>query len=193
MEKSILVTNVDGLLFTHETFIEPHRSWFKRAIEKTGDDSLNKWIGKKDYFLGVNEAMKKLMPNATEKERTTQAREWYQKAVVNYIKSHPETVKREIAQKLISLKDKYKIILVTTNTQDYIGAILKTAQLEGVYEDIIASKIEEEPNKEDLIKELIKRHGKPKYYLTGKIEDSINQIFKRLETKVLGINQVKEL
>ena len=65
MGKQIIATNIDGLLIEHEAFIEPHKDWFKRAIEKTGDSSLEKWIGKENYFLGVNEAMEKIMPKAS--------------------------------------------------------------------------------------------------------------------------------
>lgn len=87
MEKPILTTNIDGLLLEHDIFFEPHKDWFKRAIEKTRDNSLEKWIGKEDYFLGVNEAMKKIMPDSSKEEQTAQARKWYQKDVINYIKT----------------------------------------------------------------------------------------------------------
>jgi len=74
MEKLIIATNIDGLLLEHETFIEPHKYWFDRAIQKTGDNSLENWKGKEDYFKGVNIAMEKLMPKATAEQRTLQAR-----------------------------------------------------------------------------------------------------------------------
>lgn len=87
MHKPILATNIDGLLLEHEVFYEPHRDWFNRAIEKTGDKSLEKWIGKKPYFPGVNKAMKQLMPNSSKEEQTKKAREWYQEDVIRYKKT----------------------------------------------------------------------------------------------------------
>ena len=89
MEKPILATNLDGFLIDHKVFIEPHNLWFDRAIFLTKDVSLEKWKGNKNYFLGVDEAMKKIMPNATKKERTARAREWYQEDIISYIKLHP--------------------------------------------------------------------------------------------------------
>jgi phosphoglycolate phosphatase-like HAD superfamily hydrolase len=185
MEKRILVTNIDSLLIEHEAFIEPHKDWFERAIKKTKDNSLRKWIGREDYFLGVNEAMEKILPHSSKEERTKTARRWYQQDVVKYITSHPEVVKKDIANKLISLKERYKLILLTTNTTDYINKILRASKLDKIYDNIIASKTEEEPNKEKLVNELIEKYGKPEYYLTGKLEDSINKYLEKLEIKVI--------
>jgi len=193
MEKPILATNIDGLLIEHEAFVEPHKAWFERAIKKTKNNSLKKWIGKEDYFIGVNEAMEKILPNASKEERTYQARKWYQKDVVKYIKSHSEVIKKDIAKRLVLLKERYRLILVTSNTKDYINKILKTSNLEGVYDTIIASKTEQEPDKEELIGELIKKYGKPKYYLTGKPEDKINTKFEELDIKVIGIKDIDEI
>jgi len=185
MEKRILVTNIDSLLIEHEAFIEPHKDCFERAIKKTKDNSLRKWIGREDYFLGVNEAMEKILPHSSKEERTKTARRWYQQDVVKYITSHPEVVKKDIANKLISLKERYKLILLTTNTTDYINKILRASKLDKIYDNIIASKTEEEPNKEKLVNELIEKYGKPEYYLTGKLEDSINKYLEKLEIKVI--------
>jgi phosphoglycolate phosphatase-like HAD superfamily hydrolase len=192
-KKPIIATNIDGLLIENKAFTEPHKAWFERAIKKTKDDSLRKWIGREDYFIGVNETMEKLMPSASKEERTYQARKWYQKDVVKYIKSHPEVVKKDTAKRLMLLKEKYRLILVTSNTKDYINKILKTSNLEGIYDTIIASKTEQEPDKEELISELIKKYGKPLYYLTGKPEDKINAKFEKLEIKVIGIEDIAEI
>jgi phosphoglycolate phosphatase-like HAD superfamily hydrolase len=189
-KKPIIATNIEGLLIENKAFIEPHKVWFERAIKKTKDNSLKKWIGREDYFIGVNEAMEKLMPSASKEERTYQARKWYQRDVVKYIKSHPEVVKKDNAKRFMLLKEKYKLILVTSNTKDYINKILKTSNLEGIYDIIISSKTEQEPDKEELIGELIKKYGKPVYYITGKPEDKINSKFEKLEVKVIGIDDI---
>lgn len=193
MEKPILATNIDGLLIEHEAFIEPHKAWFERAIKKTKDNSLRKWIGREDYFIGVNEAMEKILPNTSKEERTKTAREWYQKDVVSYIKSHQKVIKKDIAKKLVSLKENYRLILITSNTKDYIDKIIKNSGLQGIYDSIIASKTKEEPEKEKLIEELISKYGKPAYYLTGKPEDKINTKFKELEIKVISVKELSQL
>jgi len=137
--------------------------------------------------------MEKILPKASKEKQISKARKWYQKDVINYIKNNPEKIKSPNVEKLKSLKEKYKIILVTSNTKKYIRKILKKAKLNGIYDGIIASKTSEEPNKEILIQELISKYGKPKYYLTGKPEDKINQNFKKLEIKVLTEKDFRKL
>jgi phosphoglycolate phosphatase-like HAD superfamily hydrolase len=193
MEKPIIATNIDGLLIEREAFIEPHKAWFERAIKKTKDDSLRKWIGREDYFIGVNEAMEKILPKASKEERTRKARKWYQKDVIKYIKSHQEVIKKDIAKKLISLKEKYRLILITSNTKDYINKIIKNSKLQGIYDNIIASRTEEEPDKERLIEELISNYEKPICYITGKSEDKINTKFQKLEIKIISVKELSQL
>lgn len=191
--KQIIVTNIDGLLIDTSASIEPHRIWFDRAILLTKDNSLTKWKGHPQYFIGVNEAMEKILPNSTKEERTAQARRWYQEDVIYYISIHPEVVKKEIADKILSVKDKYKIILLTTNTKDYIYEILKVSKLEKIYDNIIASNTEEEPDKGKLLDKLIKKYGKPKYYLTGKLEDKINKHIEKLDIPILGVKDINKV
>ncbi len=105
--KKVVVTSLDNLLIKHPAFVEPHKAWFDRVIKKTKDKSLAKWKGRKDYFLGVNEAMDKIMPKATRKQKTSKAREWYQKDVIKYIKDHPKIVNIKLKKKLESLKKNY--------------------------------------------------------------------------------------
>ncbi len=193
MEKPILATGIDGILIESSAFIEPHKEWFDRAIEKTGDKSLEKWKGKKNYFIGVNEAMEKIMPNASLEERTKQAREWYQEDVIQYIKDHPEVVKREIAEKLKEKKKKYTLVLITTNTSEYINEILKAANLEGVYDMIHPSPIDKEPNKIELINNFIKKYGLPKYYLSKKQKLDITKKIQSLRIKIIEIDELKEI
>ncbi|MCK4552876.1 HAD hydrolase-like protein [Candidatus Pacearchaeota archaeon] len=193
MEKPIITTNIDGLLIKHSAFVEPHRKWFERAIKKTGDESLRKYIGADPYFPGVNIAMEKIMPDATPEQRTAQARTWYQKDVIKYLKEHPETIKKDAAKKLKALKEKYRLILLTTNTRDYINKIIEVSHLHGIYDDIIASSTEKEPDREKLIKELIEQYGKPKYYITGKEDSKTIKRFKSLGTKIITEGDIDEI
>ena len=47
----------------------------------------------------------------------------------------------------------------TSNSKDYIYEILKVSRLGGFYDKIVASKTEKEPDKKELITELIEKHG----------------------------------
>lgn len=178
MVNPILATNIDGFLIDHKAFIEPHRVWFDRAILLTKDSTLSEWKGKENYFIGVNKAMEKIMPSASKEEKTRQARKWYQEDVIYYIKIHPEVVNKKLKNKLIKLKEKFRLALITTNTQEYIGKILEAANLEGVYEIIFASSSEEEPSKTKLFQEFKQKYGEPKYYLASRSKEAFEECTK---------------
>ena len=168
MNKPIIATNADRFLIAHKAFVEPHKKWFDMAIKKTGDKSLEKWKGREDYFKGVNEAMLKIMPKATQEEQTRQAREWYQEYVIEYIKTHPECIYKKVIEVLKKLKVKYRLALITTNTEDHIQKILKTIGISDLYDIIIASPIGKEPKKSELLLKFIDKYKEPKIYITGK-------------------------
>ena len=130
MKKPILATNIDNLLIAHEAFVEPHKAWFDRAIKKTGNKSLSKWKGAEPYWPAVDEAMKQLMPNASQEKRNAQARTWYQKDVITYIQKHPEVVINPIASKLkklflASVAEIYKsdVFIINTSVHYYVQHI----------------------------------------------------------------------
>lgn len=178
MEKPILATNIDGLLVKHETFIEPHKAWFDRAIKLTGDKSLEQWKGKKDYFKVVDLAMAKILPGASLEKRTEQARIWYQEDVVHYIKEHPETVYLNVAKVLKNLKSRFTLALVTTNSQDYIGQILESAGLENIYDIIFAIPSSEKPDKVRLFDKFARRYGSPRFYLAARSREAFEESIK---------------
>lgn len=193
MEKPILATNIDDLLIAHEAFVKPHEEWFDRAIKKTGNKSLSKWKGKEDYFQGVNEAMEQIMPNASDEERNIQARTWYQQDVIKYIQEHPEVVKKDIVDKLRILKEKFILALITTNTQEYIEDILETANLQDLYDIIVASQTPEEPKKSEIISRFVEEYGTPSYYLSGKQEPKITELLKNKSVKIINLRDLDSL
>jgi phosphoglycolate phosphatase-like HAD superfamily hydrolase len=175
MEKPILATNIDGFLINHEAFIEPHRIWFDRAILLTKDNSFKKWKGNPEYFKGVNQAMEKILPEASKEQRTQKAREWYQEDVAHYISIHPEVVNKKLEEILKKLKQRFTLALITTNTEEYINKILENAGLKGIYDIIHASKTKEEPSKEKTFKEFKEKYGEPKYYIASRSKEAFEQ------------------
>ena len=175
----MLATNIDGFLINHPAFIEPHRIWFDRAILLTKDSSLLKWKGHHEYFLGVNEAMEKILPDASKEERTAQARKWYQEDVVYYISIHPEVINHKAADALRKLKEKFTLALITTNTREYIDKILDTAGLNDIYDIIYASSVEEEePDKKKIFTEFREKYGEPKYYVASRSKEAFEELSK---------------
>lgn len=178
MEKPILATNIDGFLIDHSAFIEPHRIWFDRAILLTKDESLANWKGRQDYFIGVNLAMERILPDATKEERTAQARKWYQEDVAHYITLHPVVVNQKIKKELVKLKGKFTLALITTNTKEYISKILEAADLKGIYDIIFASSSEEAPDKAKIFREFQEEYGEPKYYIASRSKEAFEECIK---------------
>lgn len=174
-EKPILATNIDGFLINHSAFIEPHRIWFDRAIMLTRDETLKKWKGHPEYFVGVNEAMKKILPNSSEEERIAQARRWYQEDVIYYISIHPEVINHKVENALRKLKSRFTLALITTNTNEYINQILNTAGVNNIYDIIYASSVEEEPDKSKIFTEFQKKYGEPKYYVASRSKEAFEE------------------
>ncbi len=193
MKKPILATNLDDLLIDHVSFVEPHKAWFDRAIKKTGDKTLSKWKGKKDYFPGVIQAMKQILPDASPQQRTIQARMWYHEDVIRYIKEHSENINQSVASKLRKLKSKYTLALITTTAQNYIGDILEASKLDDIYEIIVASRTDEEPYKPNLVERFIKEHGIPKYYISGKSSDEVIDLLKAKGVKIIGLKDLDKI
>ncbi|MBM3233876.1 HAD family hydrolase [Candidatus Pacearchaeota archaeon] len=140
MYKEIIATGIDGFLIKHEAFIEPHKTWFDRVIRLTGDKSLAQWKGRKDFFLGIDKAMKKIMPYTKEEQRLGKARKWYAEEIIAYLKEHPEAVYKDVENMLRKLKIRYALALITPSLQEYMPAILEAAGLSQVFDVIFVSK-----------------------------------------------------
>jgi phosphoglycolate phosphatase-like HAD superfamily hydrolase len=193
MEKAVLITNIDGLLIKHEAFSGPHKEVWKILIDKTGDKGLSKWVGAKDYFIGVNLAMDKLMPKATREEKTLQVRTWYEEAVIQYIKKNPNCIDKQIASKLKELKTKYRLILMTSNTQDHINKILSISNLTNLYDEIIASETNKEPKKSELLEIIFKKYKNINFYLKGKKDAETEDVLRKRNIKVITKEEINLL
>ena len=120
---------------------------------------------RQDYFNDVDIVMRRLYPDLSEEKRTIKAREAYFDSVCEYIKENPQILNKEIIDYFLSLKDKYKIMLVTTNTKDKIGRILSITNLANLFDAIEASNPEEKDDKGIVFDRFLKKYGKPVLYL----------------------------
>ena len=166
MNKKVIAVNLAGFLIKEKAFLIPHEHWFKKASEKTGNQKFLNWIGKEDYFQGVDDAMEQIMPDAAEQERRHTARKWYQESVIEYIRNHPEVVNKEAVEMLKRLKSQYEIILITTNTEEYVKEILSAGGID-IFDKFFATKIHEIPSTQHMIEKVIKEYKKPDIYISG--------------------------
>jgi len=146
--KPIIATNLTGLFIKTAPWKQAHKLWFEKVMRETGDKFLKKWANRADYFKGVDIAMKELMPNSTDKQRTKKAREIYMESVLAHVrKNKNKVVNKKVINFFGKLKSKYRLALVTTNTKSFVDKITRTAGIRNLFDIIESSKPAEKDDK----------------------------------------------
>ena len=203
MEKPIIATTLSGLFLKSDPWDKAHELWFEERAEELNDKSILKWVGREDYFKGVDEVMKKLYPKFSDEKRTKRARELFFEAVIKYIEINPGVRNLEIIRYFDSLKDKFRVALITTNTNEATQKILSTIGLVDFFDIVETSRVEEKDDKRAVFDRFIKKYGKPLLYIGGGRKDSydycaeynINRIFANFEggDEITGVKSVHSL
>jgi len=203
MSKSIIATTLSGLFISSEPWEKAHELWFETWAEKLDDLSILNWIDKPNYFEGVDLVMQIAYPKFTDEQRIIKARETYFDSIIQYIKQNKQVVNLEIAEYFKSLKEKYQLALITTNTQEVTNRILSITNLENLFDIIETSLPEEKDDKILVFNRFIKKHGKPLIYIGGGRKDSYNyckennilKIFANLENseEIDGVKSIHNL
>ncbi|MFQ5531575.1 MAG: HAD family hydrolase [Candidatus Nanoarchaeia archaeon] len=174
MEKPIIATTLKGLFVAGEAWDEAHEIWYKDASEKLNDLSVMNWIGRDDYFKGVDDVMKRLYPNLLEDERTKLARKMYFDSTIKFIEQNPNLKKQQVINYFKSLKDKFQIALVTTNTQEAVDKIIQAADIKDLFDITESSLPTEKDDKVAVFNRFVEKHGKPILYIGSGKKDSYN-------------------
>lgn len=172
--KPIIATTLSGLFIKQEPWNKAHIGWYEKAAERLRDPSIKQWINRSDYFKGVDEVMKKISPQLSDVERTKKAREMFFDSVCEYIRKNPQVVNRNIVDYFKSLKSKYRLALITTNTQVALDRILKLSNLTDLFDITEASKPHEKDDKGLVFERFIKKWGKPTVYIGGNRKESFD-------------------
>ena len=216
MEKPIIATALKGLFLKGAPWEKAHLIWYedreKEINQKKLDNSaIKEWRAllesdpekeSREYFKYVDQVMSVLYPKLSEKKRTKKARELFFKSTIKYIKQNPSTINKDIINYFKSLKKKYRLALITTNTLQALKPILKISKLENLFDIIESSSPEEKDDKEVVFDRFIKKNGKPILYI-GNSEDAlsyskrkgINTLYANLENKeeIKGIESINNL
>ena len=203
MLKSIIATTLSGLVIQSSPWKKSHILWYENAAKKLKDPSVKEWIGKDNYWPGVDDVMRRLYPQLNDKERDVKARETFFDAVCQYIRKHPEIKNEEVIKYLKTLKSSYRLALITTNTQEALNQIFKASKLENLFDITETSRPEEKDDKRAVFLRFVKKYGKPLVYVGGDRKDSydfcrenkIPHIFANLEIQeeIPGVRSVHDL
>lgn len=165
MNKPIIATAIKNIFIEGSAWDKAHKLWYEERAKELKDDSIKKWIGRDDYFKGVDEVMLRLYPNLSEEERTKKARELFFDSVVKYIEQNSSVVKQESVEQFKKLKKNYRIALITTNTQGALERILTACNLEDFFDLKETSLPEEKDDVKLVFERFIEKYGKPIIYL----------------------------
>jgi len=206
MEKPIIATTLSGLFIRTEPWARAHILWLKEASEQLNDPAIMDWADKPNYFDCVEPIMSKLYPQLNKEERVIKAREIYFDSVCKYIQQNQNVVNQEIVKYFQSLKEKYTLVLITTNTKEAIDRILALAKLNELFDIIETSLPTEKDDKRLVFDRFLKKYEPPITYIGGSRKDSFNYcaergikaIFANLEAEqeipnVQAVHDIKEL
>ena len=180
-EKQIIAIDFDGALLKSRPFDEAHKRWFYLMSILLKDNSINKYSSLKDYFPKVHEVMKKYLGNVDNQTRVIFARNLYSMVTIAEVKK--EDLVLDFAQYLRTIKNKYKLALITTAPESSVEPILKKIDCLEIFDVIYKSPVNKQPNKKELFEEFIKKYEKPIFYI-GKGDKDITTC------KDLGIKSI---
>ena len=172
MKKPIIATTLAGLFIKREAWDKAHRIWYKDAAKKLNDESILKWVGREDYFRGVDEVMQRLYPGLSDEQRTIKARQMYFDSVIEYTRQNPDARNNEIIEYFDSLKSEFRLALITTNTKSALEKILSATKLSKLFDIIEASEESEKDDKTAVFDRFIRKYGKPLIYIGGSKKES---------------------
>ena len=118
--------------------------------------------------------MKRIYPRLSDDERTIKARETFFDSVCDYAKKHPGVRNNDIIKYFNSLKNSYRIALITTNIKSALEKIIDIAGLTDFFDIVEASMPNEKDDKRIVFERFIKKYGKPLIYIGGNRKDSFD-------------------
>ena len=191
MEKPIIATNLVGLFINSTPWTNAHKLWYEDRAKELNDQSIMEWVGRENYFQGVDIVMKRLFPDLSDSERTKKAREMFFDSVIKYIEQNPSVLNKEVVEYFQSLKNKYQIALITSNTLPAINKILSITDLKSLFDVIEASLENEKDDKTAVFTRFINKYGKPIIYIGGSKketydfcnENNVKSVYVNLENK----------
>lgn len=167
----IIAVSLSGIFIKVTPWKKAHELWFEGAAAELQDETVLRWSKRIDYFDGVDEVMGRLYPDLTLQDRTIEARKRFFESVCKYIELHPETINQDIVAFFTSIKQKFRLALITTHTEYALEKVWNFIP-KNLFDYIACSFEDEKDEKENIFSRFIKQHGKPLLYLGHSRQDS---------------------
>ncbi len=161
--KPIIAVDLDGALLKSRPFNEAHKSWFYVMSILLKDDSVNQYASLDNYFGKVHEVMQRYLGDVDHETRVRFARNLFSMATIAEVTK--DDLVDDFAIYLKKLKKEYLLALITTAPEDSVEPILHKVGCSALFDILYKSPMGKHPNKRELFQELIKKYGKPRYYI----------------------------
>ncbi len=183
MVKPIIATSLVGIFLSKEPWERAHLMWFEDAANKLDRIDIKDWgliyTQKTDYFNKIYEIMDLMHPTLSLQDKTLKAREMFFNYVIKYIKINQDIVKHDVAKYFRSLKDRYKIALVSSQTRKFIDEILLLTDLNDIFDIIECAEPSEQDDRQVVYERFENKHGKPLVYFSK--EETLDEIKYKIE------------
>jgi len=179
-EKPINAISLAGVLVSNTPWRKAHEKGMAELARKSGIPEVKEKTNSPDYFKYVEKALEKIYPDLSPNERIEKRRNIYFQNVIDLLEKKPQ-INVHLKEFLKELKQRYTLVILTTNNCRTSESILKILNLSGFFEEIGCSLDHERDDKIKVLKRLIKKIGKPKILVENK--DKLKNFCKRNNIK----------
>lgn len=163
MSQPVIAVGLKGVLIDARAWEEAHELWFRMYAKQLDDESILTWIGRDNYFMGVEEVMRRVLPDASDEERTVRARKEYFESVIAWVEQH-NGVRDSIVQALETASKHARIVVLTSSKEDAATHLL-THIPECIVSATYASLPEEKDDKKAVFTRMLEHEEKPLVYI----------------------------
>lgn len=181
INKPIIAVDFDGALLRSRPFEQAHKRWFSVMSLLLKDKSINDYAELENYFDKVHEVMKRYLGNVDYETRVVFARNLFSMATV--AEADKKDLVADFAYYLRKIKPKYQLALITTAPETSVEPILEKVGCADLFDILYKSPVKKQPQKKELFKEFLKKHGKPLFYIGNGDKDITS-------CKELGIHSI---
>lgn len=161
MEKPIIALSLSGVIVSSEPFKRMHDFGMNELANLSGMQELKDKKDSSDYFVYVKKALERVYHDLSMEKAITKRRNQYCRRVVDMVNENPGFIRNDVVRFLRDIKEKYRLVIVTSFLEKYVVKILEDAEIDDIFEFVSASKEEEEDDKEIVFGRLIAEFGLP--------------------------------
>jgi hypothetical protein len=160
-EKKVLGMSLLGIVKSGDPWKRAHEIGMKELAERANMPELLDKVNDENYFNFVKEALDKIdeYKDLPEDERISKRREQYFARVLGLIRDE-DFIDERFVSFLRELKKSYRLVLITTNIGSFVDEVLKLADAESVFDNVICSNSEEEDSKKIVFDRAVDKVGK---------------------------------